>query len=153
MGTWVHKLVGTWIQCFRVIIIDVLTMEDCIRIDVEGNLYFQGQKLTHDKIVEFFKKLDLERIDDETYQLKWQNNNVTQRIGIVPEDTLFVVKDVVKESNEIKLILNDETMEKLDTNTLSFQGNIPYVIVKRGRVKARFNRYAAFKLGEVILNS
>ena len=128
-------------------------MENCIKIDIEGNLYFQEQKLTHDKIIEFFKKLDLEKIDDKTYELKWQNNNVTQRISVAPEDTIFIVKDVVKDSNEIKLVLNDETMEKFDTNTLEFQGNIPYAYVKRGRIKARFNRHAAFKLGEAVLGS
>jgi len=124
-----------------------------IKVDIEGNLYYEGQKLTHEKIVEFFKKLDLEKLGDENYQLKWQNNNVTQRINVVPEDTVYVVKDVVKESNEIKLVLNDETMEKLETNLLEFKGNIPYAFVKRGRIKARFNRHAAFKLGEVILSS
>ena len=128
-------------------------MEDHIKVDIEGDLYYQGNKLTHDKIIEFFKKLDLERIGETDYQLKWQNNNITQRISIVPEDTLFIVKDVVRESNEIKLVLNDETMEKLETNTLEFQGNIPYAFIKRGRIKARFNRHAAFKLGEVILSS
>ena len=128
-------------------------MEDHIKVDIEGDLYYQGNKLTHDKIIEFFKKLDLERIGEADYQLKWQNNNITQRISIVPEDTLFIVKDVVRESNEVKLILNDETMEKLETNTLEFQGNIPYAFIKRGRIKARFNRHAAFKLGEIILSS
>lgn len=129
------------------------TENNYIKVDVEGNLYYQGEKLTHEKIIEFFKKLDLEQVGDENYQLKWQNNNVTQRISIVPEDTLFIVKDVVRESNEIKLVLNDETMEKLDTHTLEFQGNIPYVLVKRGRIRARFNRHAAFKLGEIMLSS
>ncbi len=128
-------------------------MDDSIKVDIEGNLYFDGQKLTHDKIIEFFKKLDLEKIDDKTYQLKWQNNNQTQRITVIPEDTVFVIKDVVKESNEIKLVINDETMEKLDTSMLEFKGNIPYTIVKRGRIKARFNRNAAFKLGEIILGT
>ena len=128
-------------------------MESCIKIDVEGDLYYEGEKLTHDKIIEFFKKLDLEKIDDRTYQLRWQNNNTTQRINVMPEDTVFIVKDVVKEVGDIKLVLNDETMEKLDTNTLEFQGNIPYATVKRGRIKARFNRHAAFKLGEAILGS
>ena len=128
-------------------------MEDSIKVDIEGNLHFQGQKLTHEKIIEFFKKLDLEKIDDKTYQLKWQNNNQTQRINIIPEDTIFVIKDVVKENNEIKLVINDETMEKLDTSMLEFEGNVPYILVKRGRIKARFNRLAAFKLGEVILGS
>ncbi len=128
-------------------------MENSIKVDLEGNLYFQEEKLTHDKIIEFFKKLDLEKIDDKTYQLKWQNNNQTQRINVIPEDTIFVIKDVVKENNEIKLVINDETMEKLETSTLDFQGNIPYAMVKRGRIKARFNRHAAFKLGEAILGS
>ena len=123
-----------------------------IKVDLEGDLYFQGQKLTHEKIIEFFKKLDLEKIDDKTFQLKWQNNNITQRINVVPEDTIYVIKDVVKEVGEIKLVLNDQTLEKLDTSTLTFEGNIPYVMVKRGRVKARFNRHAAFKLGEAILS-
>ena len=126
---------------------------DFIKVDIDGNLYYKNERLTHEKIIEFFKKLDLEKIDDRTYQLKWQNNNITQRINIVPEDTIFVVKDVVKENSEIKLVLNDETLEKLDTHTLEFKGNIPYVTVKRGRVKARFNTHAAFKLGEVILSS
>ena len=128
-------------------------MDDHIKVDLEGNLYFQGTKLTHDKIVEFFKKLDLDRVDDKTYQLKWQDNNVTQRITVIPEDTVFIVKDVVRESSEIKLVLNDETLERLDKNTLEFKGNIPYALVKRGRIKARFNRHAAFKLGEIILSS
>lgn len=122
-----------------------------IKVDIEGDLYFEGNKLTHEKIIEFFKKLDYEKIDDSTYQLKWQNNNITQRINIIPEDTLFVVKDVVKEANEIKLVLNDETLEKLETSTLEFVGNIPYTMVKRGRIKARFNRHAAYKLGVAIL--
>ena len=120
-------------------------MDDSIKVDIEGNLYFEGQKLTHDKIIEFFKKLDFEKVDDKTYQLKWQNNNQTQRINIIPEDTIFIIKDVVKESNEIKLVINDETMEKLETSTLEFNGNIPYALIKRGRIKARFNRHAAFK--------
>ena len=128
-------------------------MDDNIKVDIEGNLYFEGQKLTHDKIIEFFKKLDFEKVDDKTYQLKWQNNNQTQRINIIPEDTIFVIKDVVKENNEIKLVINDETMEKLDTSLLEFNGNIPYTTIKRGRIKARFNRHAAFKLGEIILSS
>ncbi|OGI08923.1 MAG: hypothetical protein A3I68_03540 [Candidatus Melainabacteria bacterium RIFCSPLOWO2_02_FULL_35_15] len=128
-------------------------MDDSIKVDIEGNLYFEGQKLTHDKIIEFFKKLDFEKVDDKTYQLKWQNNNQTQRINIIPEDTIFIIKDVVKESNEIKLVINDETMEKLETSTLEFNGNIPYALIKRGRIKARFNRHAAFKLGEVMLGS
>ena len=129
------------------------SVNESIKVDLEGNLYFQEQKLTHDKIIEFFKKLDFEKIDDKTYQLKWQNNNQTQRITIIPEDTIFVIKDVVKESNEIKLVINDETMEKLDASTIEFNGNVPYTIIKRGRIKARFNRHAAFKLGEVILGS
>ncbi len=128
-------------------------MDDHIQVDIEGNLLYEGQKLTHDKIIEFFKRLDLERIDDKTYQLKWQNNNITQRINIIPEDTILIVKDVVKEGNEIKIVLNDETLEKLDTNYLTFESNIPYAMVKRGRIKARFNRHAAFKLGEAILGS
>jgi len=44
-------------------------------------------------------------------------------------------------------------MEKLDASTIEFNGNVPYTIIKRGRIKARFNRHAAFKLGEVILGS
>ncbi|OGI19615.1 MAG: hypothetical protein A3B68_01545 [Candidatus Melainabacteria bacterium RIFCSPHIGHO2_02_FULL_34_12] len=124
-----------------------------IKVDIEGNLYFEGEKLTHDKIIEFFKKLDYEKIDDKEYLLKWNNNNNTHRISIMPEDTLFIVKDVVKEGGEIKLVLNDETMEKLETNTLEFNGNIPYASIKRGRIKARFNRHAAFRLGEIILNT
>lgn len=124
-----------------------------IKVDLEGDLSFQGEKLTHDKIIEFFKKLDLEKVDDKTFQLKWLHNDTVQRINIIPEDTIFVVKDVVKDSGEIKLILNDETMEKLDPGTLEFNGNIPYAIVKRNRIKARFNRHAAFKLGEAILGT
>ena len=129
------------------------SMENHIKVDLEGDLYFKGQKLTHDKIIDFFKRLDFENIDDTTFQLKWQNNGVTQRIDVIPEDTIFVVKDVIKESSGIKLVLNDETLDVLDTGTLEFNGNVPYVMVKRGRVKARFNRNAAFKLGQVILGS
>ena len=126
-------------------------MENYIKVDIEGILYYQGKRLTHDKIIDFFKRLDLETLEDKTFQLKWQNNGVTQRINVIAEDTIYVIKDVIKENNEIKVVLNDETLERLDTSTLDFQGNIPYVTVKRGKVKARFNQHAAFKLGEAIL--
>ena len=128
-------------------------MENHIKVDLEGDLYFQGKRLTHDKIIDFFKRLDMEKIDEKLFQLKWQNNGITQRINVIAEDTVYVIKDVIKENNEIKIVLNDETLERLETVTLEFQGNIPYVMVKRGKVKARFNRHAAFKLGEAILGS
>lgn len=125
--------------------------EDFIKIDTEGNLYYKGAKLTHEKILDFFKDLDIEKVDDKNYLLKWQVGNVIQKINVIPEDTLFVIKDVIKEDSEIKLLLNDGSKEVLDMSTLTFDGNIPYAMVKKGKIKARFNRHAAFKLGEAIL--
>ena len=37
-------------------------MDDNIKVDIEGNLFFEGQKLTHDKIIEFFKNLILKKL-------------------------------------------------------------------------------------------
>ena len=119
-----------------------------IKVDLEGNLSYKGANMTHEKILEFFKHLDFEQLDDKTYVLKWHVHGVTQKINVQVEDTLFVVKDLIRKDNKVVILLNDDSSEELNVRKIDFDHDVPYIKVKNDRVKARFSRHAAFKLGE-----
>lgn len=122
--------------------------DNYIQVDLDGNFSYKGANLTHEKIIEFFKHLDFEKIDEKKYVLKWNVNGETQKINVQVEDTLFVVKDLIRKDSKIVILLNDDSSEELNIRKIDFDHDIPYIRVKNDRVKARFNRHAAFKLGE-----
>jgi len=118
--------------------------ESPLRIDKEGRWFFRDEEITHRK----------------TYLLYCRNltrdefGRIILRIGgeqcpVEVEDAPFVVKTmefVLKEGGELKaigLILNDETREPLQPETLRIgPDHVLYCRVRSGEFEARFSRGA-----------
>ena len=76
------------------------------------------------------------------------------------EDTAFVVEAVYKTKpscdsrEQIEILLNDDSCEKLEMNSLHTGGNnVLYCRVKDGRFIARFSRKSYYQLAEFIEQS
>lgn len=110
-------------------------------IDNRGNWFQDGIKIQHRLTYLYNNKL-LKRDENGEYYL----DEGSGKLYIKVEDTPFVVKMVDKKGEDYYIILNDETREKLDLNTLSINSeNIPYAMVKNGEFDARFTRPAYYE--------
>ncbi|GJM16451.1 MAG: hypothetical protein DHS20C13_17780 [Thermodesulfobacteriota bacterium] len=110
-------------------------------IDKRGNWFQDGIKIQHRLTYLYNNKL-LKRDEEGNYYL----DEGSGKLYIKAEDTPFVVKMVEKKDDDFYIILNDETKEKLDLNTLSINNeNIPYAKVKNGEFDARFTRPAYYE--------
>ena len=110
-------------------------------IDKRGNWFQDGIKIQH-RITYLYNNKLLKRDGKGKYYL----DEGSGKLYIKVEDTPFVVKMVDKRSDGFHIILNDETQEKLDLNTLSINNeNIPYAKVKNGEFDARFTRPAYYE--------
>jgi len=110
-------------------------------IDKRGNWFQDGIKIQHRLTYLYNNKL-LKRDEDGEYYL----DEGSGKLYIKVEDTPFVVKMVDKNGEDYFIILNDETREKLDLNTLRINSeNIPYAKVKNGEFDARFTRPAYYE--------
>ncbi len=115
-----------------------------MRIDKEGRWFLQGKEITHRKTYLLYCR-SLTRDDA---------GRVVLRVGreecpVEVEDAPFVVMTIEFVSprpggeEEIWIILNDETREKLAPETLRIgPENIPYCRVRNGMFEARFSRNA-----------
>lgn len=118
--------------------------ESPLRIDKEGRWFFRDEEITHRKTYLLYCR-NLTR--DES-------GRIILRIGgeqcpVEVEDAPFVVKTmefVLKEGGELKaigLILNDETREPLQPETLRIgPDHVLYCRVRSGEFEARFSRGA-----------
>ena len=119
-------------------------MENSLWIDKEGRWFFRGEEITHRKTYLLFcRNLTL----DETGQLLLRVGKEECRVEA--EDAPFIVKSVDFVSAEkgqiqsLDLILNDETREPLNPQTLRVgPQNVLYCRVRKGRFAARFSRGA-----------
>jgi len=110
-------------------------------IDKRGNWFQDGIKIQHRLTYLYNNKL-LKCDEDGRFYL----DEGSGKLYIKVEDTPFVVKMVDKKREDFYIILNDETREKLDLNTLSINDeNIPYAKVKDGEFDARFTRPAYYE--------
>ena len=110
-------------------------------IDKRGNWFQDGIKIQHRLTYLYNNKL-LKRDEEGEYYL----DEGSGKLYIKVEDTPFVVKMVDKNGEDYFIILNDETREKLDLNTLRINSeNIPYAKVKNGEFDARFTRPAYYE--------
>lgn len=110
-------------------------------IDKRGNWFQDGIKIQHRLTYLHNNKL-LKRDEEGEYYLDEGSGKLYIRV----EDTPFVVKMVDKRSDGYYIILNDETQEKLDLNSLGIsQDNIPYAKIKNGEFNARFTRPAYYE--------
>lgn len=128
--------------------------EAVIRIDKEGNWFYNGLPIINKKIYLFFNK-HLETGTDGNYIIRVGDE--TCRLEV--EDTPYVVNglSLVKSEEDgrscFKIRLNDETEENLDLNSLYINpNNIPYCKVKSGKFPARFLRAAYYQLAQYIEN-
>ena len=110
-------------------------------IDKRGNWFQDGIKIKHRLTYLYNNKL-LSRDDDGRYYL----DEGSGKLYIEVEDTPFVVKMVDKKGDDFYIILNDETVEKLDLNTININHeNIPYAKIKNRKFEARFLRPAYYE--------
>jgi len=110
-------------------------------IDKRGNWFQDGIKIQHRLTYLYNNKL-LKRDEEGNYYL----DEGSGKLYIKVEDTPFVVKMIDKKGEDFYIILNDETQEKLDLNTLSINNeNIPYAKVKNAEFDARFTRPAYYE--------
>ena len=116
-------------------------------IDKEGTWLYNGQPIVNKAIYLFFNQ-NLEYSPAGGYQVR-----VGAEVSpVAVEDTPFVVTDVVLvEQGEsfFKILLNDETEEPLDLESLSVgKDNVLYCAVKSGKFRARFLRPSYYRLTE-----
>ena len=110
-------------------------------IDKRGNWFQDGIKIKHRLTYLYNNKL-LSRDDEGRYYL----DEGSGKLYIEVEDTPFVVKMVDKKGDDFYIILNDETVEKLDLNTININHeNIPYAKIKNRKFEARFLRPAYYE--------
>ncbi|MCH7517697.1 MAG: DUF1285 domain-containing protein [Candidatus Dadabacteria bacterium] len=110
-------------------------------IDKRGNWFQDGIKIKHRLTYLYNNKL-LRRDDEGRYYL----DEGSGKLYIEVEDTPFVVKMVDKKGDDFYIILNDETKEKLDLNTVNINHeNIPYAKIKDRKFEARFLRPAYYE--------
>ena len=103
-------------------------------IDKRGIWFQDGIKIKHRLTYLYNNKL-LSRDDEGRYYL----DEGSGKLYIEVEDTPFVVKMVDKKGDDFYIILNDETVEKLDLNTININHeNIPYAKIKNRKFEARF---------------
>ena len=110
-------------------------------IDKRGNWFQDGIKIKHRLTYLYNNKL-LSRDDEGRYYL----DEGSGKLYIEVEDTPFVVKMVDKKGDDFYIILNYETVEKLDLNTVNINHeNIPYAKIKNRKFEARFLRPAYYE--------
>jgi len=121
-----------------------------IRIDKEGVWYYKGNEMFRKDIVKLFYQ-NLKRDESGSYYIDLDNDLAALEV----EDTAYVVTAVNKlgspaEGNErISVLLNDETMEELDCETLRIgEDNVLYCSVKADGHDARFLRSSYYQIAE-----
>jgi hypothetical protein len=121
-----------------------------IRIDKEGTWYYKGNEMFRKDIVKLFYQ-NLKRDESGSYYIDLESELASLEV----EDTAYVVTAVNKfgspaERNErISVLLNDETQEELDCNSLRIgDNNILYCTVKADGHDARFLRSSYYQIAE-----
>ena len=122
-----------------------------IRIDKEGNWYYQDLPIINKKIFLHFNQC-LSQEPSGRYILSMNG----EKCYLEVEDTPFVIQKVYLSSDtspspSLVVKLNDETEEPLQADTLRVgQDNILYCRVKEGIYEARLLRNAYYQLAEFL---
>jgi hypothetical protein len=126
-----------------------------IKIDKDGIWYYNGAHMFRKEILSvFFQNLRIDECGRYLIELG------PERCYLHVEDTAFVVAAVYKTKlpcnggEQIEILLNDDSCEKLETNSLyTGRDNVLYCRVKEGRFTARFSRNSYYQLAEFIEQS
>jgi hypothetical protein len=122
----------------------VQKFENEIKIDKEGNWFYNGAQIINRNIFLLFCN-SLEKDGKGGYFLRVDE----ETSPVIVESTPFVVVDVAKNEDVLKIKLNDETMETLDVGSFFIsKNNVPFCRVKEGRFPARFLRKAYYRIAE-----
>ena len=123
-----------------------------IRIDMEGDWFYRGVKMTRKDIVLLFGR-HLEQDASGGYFIRIGPQ--IRRVEV--EDTPFVVRAVYRADacgaggDALDLLLSDDSLEPLNPGTLRIGKNcIPYCKIKNGSFDARFSRSGYYQLAEHI---
>jgi uncharacterized protein len=123
-----------------------------IFVGKEGKWYHQGAEIIHRPIFLWLIQ-SLEKTEDGLFIVHLNN----QKCVLEVEDTPLVIQRVDLQRGhaggpeEIRLLLNDESLEILDPETLKLSSeNIIYCTVKKGQFRSRFLRSAYYQLAEYI---
>lgn len=112
-----------------------------IFIDKRGNWFQDGIKITH-----IWTYLSNNRNLDVDEDGNFFVDEGTGRVDVEVEDTPFVVKMVHRKNGQFFLNINDQTVEKLDFDTLvTGDNNVLYVKIKDRKFDARFTRSAYYE--------
>ncbi len=118
---------------------------DEIKIDTEGNWFFNGEQFINKRIVRFFNKhIDITK--DGEYVVHY--DKFTHPI-VVEDAPIFVtgVKIAEKGTDEkVYLTLTNEESEVLDIKTLHYKNECLYCYVKNGKLLAKFKRSPSFEM-------
>lgn len=118
--------------------------ENEIKIDKEGSWFYNNAPIVNRNVFLLFCK-HLEKDPRGGYRLRIDR----ETCPVTVEDAPFVVVDAVRDKDNLKIQLNDETVETLDLKTFYIAaGNVPYCTVKNGAFRARFLRKAYYRIAE-----
>ena len=119
-------------------------VENEIRIDTEGNWFYNGAQIINRNILLLFCK-GLENDGSGGYLLRVDK----ETSPVIVENKPFVVVDAVKDEDVLKIQLNDETVKTLDMGSFFIdRNNVPFCRVKDGQFHARFLRKAYYRIAE-----
>ena len=122
-----------------------------IRIDKEGNWYYQGLPIINREIYLYLNRC-LKRDPSGKYILLMNG----EKCSLEVEDTPYVIKEVslgskTKRTPSLFVRLNDETEEELKVDTLRVgKENVLYCNVKDGLYEARFLRASYYQLAKFL---
>jgi uncharacterized protein len=124
-----------------------------IFVSKEGKWYHDGLEIIHRPIFLWLIQ-SLEKTDNGLFIVHLNN----QKCYLEVEDTPLVIQrvDLGQEGPEdfaqISLVLNDESKETLDPETLRLSlENVLYCTVKKGQFPARFLRQAYYQIAEYVV--
>jgi hypothetical protein len=119
-------------------------VENEIKIDKEGNWFYNGAQIINRNILLFFCD-SLENDNNGGYLLRVDK----ETSPVIVENTPFVVVDAVKNEDVLKIQLNDESVETFNVGSFFIDRNsVPYCRVKKGKFPARFLRKAYYRIAE-----
>lgn len=117
-----------------------------IFLDKEGRWFHEGVEITHPLTVELFSR---SVVKDPSAGYRLQIGREWAKIKI--EDTPYMIKTVEIQSNQVLILLNDKSVEKLEPDTLWIgKNNVLYCRVKNGEYPARFLRPAYYQLMQAL---
>jgi len=121
-----------------------------IFVSKEGKWYHEAAEIIHRPIFLWLIQ-SLEKTEDGLFLVHLNN----QKCVLEVEDTPLVIQRVdlqpesSEDSDQIRLVLNDESEENLDPETLKISPeNVLYTTVKKRQFPARFLRPAYYQIAE-----